>query len=166
MCKLYKSSYSLWTCLNKSLLFLHFLYQEVEFPNKVANDPNKFIRWERLDRLGPARAAECSDLNKLKILEVNNDDDLKAEGGGGSGGLGSGNTKIISDGQRYNYIVDDVGNIRRITSYADDWMQPIWLRPPAFVKITDRNDYGDVFYNLKGYRRDGSQGVVTFHSAN
>lgn len=97
-------------------------------------------------------------------MEINddddNDDDLKPGGGTGSGGLGAGQTKTISDGQGFNYIVDNAGNIRRKTSYPDSWMQPMWLQPPAFVKITDRNDYGDVFYNLSGYRRGSGQNGI------
>lgn len=140
----------------------HYKVIKVEVPNNVANDTNKFIRWERLDGIGPARAAECSDLNKLKlkVLEVNDrndDDDLKPGGGSSSGGLGAGKTKTVSDGQGYNYIIDNAGNIRRDTSYPDSWMQPMWLQPPGFVKITNRHDYGDVFYNIHGYRRDSGQ---------
>jgi len=146
----------------------NFRVIKIQVDKDIANDTNKFIRWDKLDAIGPARAAEYTDLNKLglKIKEVdknkkpkNDDDDHKPSGGTGSGGgLGNGETITLSDGQGYNYIIDNSGNIRRDTSYPDSWMRsPFEYQPPMFVKITDRYDYGDVFYNINGYRRGTGQ---------
>ena len=71
---------------------------EVRIPNKTADNSEIFYRWEKLDSIGPARAAPVEEINNLdlKIIESNkkNDDDDNNNGtgstGGGTGGTTSG----------------------------------------------------------------------------
>lgn len=66
---------------------------EVRIPNKTANNTEIFYRWEKLDGIGPARAAPVEEINniKLKILsKKDKDDDDNNKGAGGTGGNAGG----------------------------------------------------------------------------